>query len=489
MVFSENFENSLAKPLAVENTGDKSEAKPETVANKMIELQKLKNEINAEISNLINKELPVDNDSDPADREAMAALRIKADQEIQIFKNLDAELMKIDTQIANLEKEEEIETDTTKQEIEYRDTEGKLIGKVLLEMGANTPEGRQLKSLKLVGEKNGLPTEIDVLELTNPHGVKITIAEDIFTGSYNSENKSINVRPLEYPHDLAVLLHELGHADQSTEPEFMALWDQYGEHPDPSARPTEWLRNDFKNLAKSMPGIDKYLPGEEFLQEHGRLMQGFEPLTKERDSLASQIEILSLKLAQGPEMKMRALKEYLTPTQLEARREEYKGYEHEAEEIKREIAPLSARAAEVDSQIDDLKKKIKEMTDNTDLKKLLSAPTSILERDATKRALLWMRKIREKAGVDLFKSSEVPKERIGLSTLTAKQTDTCENSMGAGIANPEDTTREFSSNDFLMHSLDTYKARKNFRVKPKGKEKIGFMPNVKSKGARSSSKK
>ena len=248
MAFSENLENSPTKPHKAESAEKKSETKTEIEVDEMTKLQNLKNEINTEISRLINEELPKTEDSDPEDSETIATLRAKADQEIETFKNLDAELMQIDAQIADLGKED-VETDLIKQEFEYRDTEGKLMGKILLETGANTSEGRQLKSLKLVGEKDGMPTQIDILELANPHGVKITIAEDIFTGVYNFENKSVSVRPLEYPHDLAVLLHELGHADQAVEPEFAALQDEYGGNADPSERPTEWLRTHFYPLS------------------------------------------------------------------------------------------------------------------------------------------------------------------------------------------------------------------------------------------------
>ena len=126
-------------------------------------------------------------------------------------------------------------------------------------------------------------------------------------------------------------------------------------------------------------------------------MKALGPLAEEKDSSTSQVKVLRDKAdsSGGPAWKMRGLEQHLTPVELEVRREEYEKCKREAEEIEQEIAPLLAGIEKIDAQTNDIKKKLKELTDQqTDLKKLTSAPTSILERDATKRAVLWMRKIR-----------------------------------------------------------------------------------------------
>lgn len=131
------------------------------------------------------------------------------------------------------------------REFEYRDSEGKLLGRGIAELGTEefdaayrTLEGepgkaRELRSFMILGEKDGNPVEIDLLSLFNPHDVKVLVAtEHLQNYSYDDEKKRVLAPPLETPLDVGVLLHELGHADQWHEERFKKIVRLYGREKD-----------------------------------------------------------------------------------------------------------------------------------------------------------------------------------------------------------------------------------------------------------------
>ena len=85
---------------------------------------------------------------------------------------------------------------------------------------------RSLTSLLLHGEKNGKPVTIDVLRMTGAVGEAPTIGKILVAEkkqksyAFSQSQGLVTAPPLDNPGALAVLLHELGHATQNTEPEF-----------------------------------------------------------------------------------------------------------------------------------------------------------------------------------------------------------------------------------------------------------------------------
>ncbi len=72
---------------------------------------------------------------------------------------------------------------------------------------------------------------------------------------FTGESKSVTSPPLETPADLGILLHELGHAKQSTEERFQEIGKQYG-HSIQDMKSTELRQEMMESWKKSMPDLD-----------------------------------------------------------------------------------------------------------------------------------------------------------------------------------------------------------------------------------------
>lgn len=135
------------------------------------------------------------------------------------------------------------ETEPLRRVFEYRDADGRWLGTAEVAFdqqeqpmpykaakdGAEAT-GRKLRSFVLRGEKDGKPTEIDMLALAVPAGVEV-LASDVPLANYHYENQDRKafVPPLETPLDVGVFFHELGHAEQHQEERFEKITPLYGE--------------------------------------------------------------------------------------------------------------------------------------------------------------------------------------------------------------------------------------------------------------------
>src|SRR5688572_12271725 len=134
------------------------------------------------------------------------------------------------------------EAEVTRRSFEYRDIEGKVLGKAEIELegpeieleyrtakGKEPGRGRKLRSFVIRGEKDGKPTELDMMAMANPNGVEvISSTEHLENYHYADDAKRALAPPLETATDVGVLLHELGHADQYHEERFAKITPLYG---------------------------------------------------------------------------------------------------------------------------------------------------------------------------------------------------------------------------------------------------------------------
>lgn len=111
---------------------------------------------------------------------------------------------------------------------EYRDANGELQaeGIVDLEVGEEPIDeeladakrngtGRVLKRFILRSRQEGRGAEFDVMRIANPEGVEVIVADrPLKNYSYGDTSRRATSPPLNTPFDIAILLHELGHAGQ-----------------------------------------------------------------------------------------------------------------------------------------------------------------------------------------------------------------------------------------------------------------------------------
>lgn len=134
------------------------------------------------------------------------------------------------------------EAEPVRRTFEYRDAAGKVLGTAEVSLGAEAlpmpykamkdgteAMGRKVLSFVLRGEKDGSPTEVDMLALAAPDGVEV-LSSEVPLANYHYEHHTGRavVPPLETPLDVGVYFHELGHAEQHREARFEKITPLYG---------------------------------------------------------------------------------------------------------------------------------------------------------------------------------------------------------------------------------------------------------------------
>ena len=241
------------------------------------------------------------------------------------------------------------------KEFEYRDKDGNILGKAVVKIQERPAEGGEraarydrLLDFRLMGQKDGKPTEIDVLNLVDVGNTEIRIPkEESSVFRYDDENDAAIVPLPESPIQMAIILHELGHAKQLKE-----------------------SGDDVYSLYPSLPAFSD-LP--EVPEKIKKIKSSLADLGPKMTTLLDQIEqsaekILTEKLDESSPL----VQDFFTLWR-EYHNELYKG------------DPVE----------------------------------QIAERNATARALHWMRRIRSQSGVNLFKNlrdltvAEKKAEKIG----------------------------------------------------------------------------
>lgn len=366
------------------------------------------------------------------------------------------------------------EAETTKQEFEYRDAEGNLIGKAIVEMSQEEVEGlggikgKMLKSFRLEGEKDGESTSVDVLELANLHKVKIILARGA-NYSFDFEKREIIAPPLESPIDVGILLHELGHADQDQDEKIEGLSDFYGLKIErPYTLREEGVAQE-KTVERLAQTIIKAAPLTEKIIKRTLLNDNFSELikiqTEHRDIFLDRNKAEDA-LKENTE-RISHVQQYLDDEFVsKLTEEEHQELKNNLDNLQREREAL----LNIKKRVEDialtrwraLRHKRDQVYERTGLEesdfeeffeKLLYLPTQIMERDATARALKWMRKIRRDTGVDLFVKAKVPARVIDKPFLQR-----CATSVQEGMDAPK--VFEADSLKALKSALGTYGAEK-----------------------------
>jgi len=289
--------------------------------------------------------------------------------------------------VAVTKKEQEYKHELISKEIEYRDAGGNFLGKAEIELGDeeelktgdDVKMARQLRSLRLVGEKDGKPVRLNLLNVTNKFVSKIYVGGgSIKGGSHEGDTNQIWISSLDTPMDLAVLLHELGHSWQYKE--------NRGEGKFEKIRRVYWMsRKVFKS--KKELGV---MPPFPFLKS---TMEAVSEAIPETAKYLTNEKIVALE-------------------KLEAEKDAYMA---EWGRIGRTLEISSVddpRFDGIKAAINEIYKEREKIYASMDIYKILTLPARMMERDAWARALKWLRIIRQRVGIDFFKSLKVPKDAL-----------------------------------------------------------------------------
>lgn len=367
------------------------------------------------------------------------------------------------------------EKEYIEQEFEYRDVEGNLIAKAIVEMSQEDVEGPEgvkdkvLKSFRLEGEKDGKSTSIDVLELANLHKTKIILARG---ANYSSsfDKREIIAPPLESPIDVAILLHELGHADQEQDEKIEGLSDFYGLKTQRAYTLKEEGVAKEKTVERLAQTIIKAMPATEEIIKRMLLNDNFSELLKiqtEKQDIFLEMNKARNAWEEKSE-RVSHVQQYLRDEDFVSKltEEEHQELKNNFDNLRREAEALSSILREAErpavKKWSELRPKRYQVYERAGFEesefedffeKLIYLPTQIKERDATTRALKWMRKIHRDTGVDLFVKAKVPARVIDKPFLQR-----CATSLQEGMDAPK--VFEADSLKALKSALGTYGAEK-----------------------------
>ncbi len=256
--------------------------------------------------------------------------------------------------------------ETVKQTYEYRDPEDRLLAKVMVELAATeAPESMQrfqptdcvlLKKLFIKGPNQEDP-EVDLLSLANPNAIPIFLAHARNYAYFESPTEeSILAPPLETAHGLGALLHEIGHSAQRYHPVLRALGQRIGQEKTPEAA---------EKIHKLI--VNAKLPLTE--QERARLQS----LSKEYWDLMDEFRSLfEQSKSQGVTSEQHAA-------------------------LMRRMEEIEARGQEIEVEIS------KGHQHERSASQIYNIPVLVLERDATLRAVRWLRFLKQHAHIDLIR--------------------------------------------------------------------------------------
>ncbi len=359
-----------------------------------------------------------------------------------------------------MEHPERREPQTMRRGFEYRDVAGNLIGRAEVELDDAEVEiprdgkealppvrGHAMRSFTLRGEKDGQPTEVDMLALANARGIKVIVTSERQDNyDYDEDNLRATVPPLETPTDVGVFLHELGHAEQYGEERFHKTGDLYGAG-----------RKLARGVSFEMDALKK-------------------AVAKVRDAVPEVADLLTDDLLDefGAEQSLileeRAAANAVYVHLLGARAKEKDQKKHEE---------LAREASEARMRVQDLDDELQNLISEFHIREFVTLPTSILERDATRRAFQWARKVRLEAGIDLFTRHVAPDDP------SMPRVSECGRSVTRGMQSGHgESPEETDLIDDLKRALGTYGADSLRLRHPHKPGDIGITPTVGRRGAK-----
>jgi hypothetical protein len=462
---------------------------------------------------------------------------------------------------------EEREAPPIVRNYEYKDAQGRLLGRAELTLAPEPVDlpfarakdkqptkGRKVLSFVLRGEKDGVPTELDILPFADPHGTEVIAADEhIENYQYEDDKGRAFVPPLESPLDVSVLLHELGHADQFRDARYQPLVPFYGRAQKVAAGvplASESMLEMLEAVTQAVPDARRVMSADD-LAQLGRLRDRvhdekqttreqertlaerenvreatlatfvFDLLGKRTDvrkldqeihaavestdgaapdrvakrtaSLADRLEALGFRFGRQVEampmtgsgfpnewrrfgkrqdpaaspaelrtilrtfieggevrtsdlrydpaskrlsLKMRvpydASRGAIVGIELEAEPEEFEAYARGRATDDEQVAFMEGKVAEASERVRDAEHAATRFVDLLGGKDVAMLPSRMMERDATRRALQWMRTIRERTGVDLFAAHHVAPESLVANRTRVPDGD-CVGSTAAGV--------------------------------------------------------
>ncbi len=323
--------------------------------------------------------------------------------------------------------------ETLRQSFEYRDVEGRLLGRAELELESEETEippkkkskdlpvrGHILKQFLLHGEKDGQPTSVDMLQLARRLDTKVLMTSSRqYNYEYNHDARIATVPPLETLTDVGIFLHELGHAEQEGEDRFSVLTYLYGSE---------------KGLRDTVNDADE--------EKIRILILQIRDAIPETEQFFTDDDLEELRIA-AQEIRQKEM----TLNKLRGVHEKEAHKKNPEQERVKEIKEQIAFAA---GEVHDLLVDFSALVEELHVHDLLALPTRIMERDATRRALSTAQTIQDDGGIAMFAKHFVPIEATvhGHANLNSDAT----------APNTRDTKIETDMMEDLERWLATYSA-------------------------------
>jgi hypothetical protein len=140
----------------------------------------------------------------------------------------------------------------------------------------------------------------------------------------------------------------------------------------------------------------------------------------------------------------------------------------------RVVADLERKADSEFESLDYATKAERLLLGGVNLGDFAALPTRMMERDATRRALRWLRQVRDKTGVNLLVPHLVQPERIVSAQRMAQEE--CVESTAGGLASGEEGAVEITILDDLRRALEGYGAARMRFKPPDDDEHPGITP-------------
>jgi len=318
-----------------------------------------------------------------------------------------------------------------RKSFEYRDAEGRLIGRATIETGQLASldlvsgsddvnvDARELKSFIWEGEKDGKTIHVDVLEMVQHKGDDVFVVEDNADAEHSAvypgadENTKTIVAPSpDNPVNMAIFLHEFGHADQRFDDDAKDVMDMY--------RHKSWLHEkSASEITEILDAVAERMPDYQDKIDEAKVVAGrLGNLEKRLADFQGEALDLKAKIEGGPN----AATALADAERLNYLNEQIKGIQKAKDYLLQQANPYD----------------------------IASLPAKYLETDASMRAVEWMKQIREQTGSDLF-------AKIDAAVAPDMKKGECASS--ATSARESGDVSLTSAREFMGSLLETYNAR------------------------------
>jgi len=198
------------------------------------------------------------------------------------------------------------------------------------------------------------------------------------------------------------------------------------------------------------------------------------------DAAAHSLSLrLQVNLFYGTEERSMSLKVSFSP-------EDFAALQEMRQTAARKIATAQAEIARLEEEVAAARDRMKALDTSGEFKRLINMPRRVMERDATRRAFQWLRKVKQATGANVFSQIKADAAQLKRHKKILKEDDEsggCEDSM-ASEAVQVDIDRKVSVKDYLAMAYGTPghgATPENMRIKKPGETGPGKMPRPKKK--------